>query len=377
MSDAVDNESSQSPALIPIEQKEVDFYGDSITTALVEYKNQTQVYVPIRPICNYLGVDARAQLRRVQRDPVLSKKIQGVAMIAIPSGEKRSAGGVQNTWALPIEMLPGWLFGIDSNRVKPEMREKVLRYQEECFQVLWRAFQDEATRFATSGHSATATDNSGSIATDIDLTLLTEEDYVQAEAEIIRRMNEVPLSSAELTLMQMRITHLSMARLAEQQLEIGLETKRAHSRLDAASLFVANLQRRLGASISRTSANEIRLNEMDARLERIEERLSPPQNFITEDQAVVIAMEVKALAELLTTREANESSQATSGRNAKRKPQNQYANIFAELYRRYSVSSYRSVRLSQYPAVLQFLADWKKASDDGLNNDVFLQGRLF
>jgi hypothetical protein len=33
-------------------------------------------------------------------------------------------------------MLNGWLFGVDSNRVKPELKERVIAYQRECFKVL-------------------------------------------------------------------------------------------------------------------------------------------------------------------------------------------------------------------------------------------------
>ena len=33
-------------------------------------------------------------------------------------------------------MLNGWLFGVDVNRVRPELRERLMQYQRECFQVL-------------------------------------------------------------------------------------------------------------------------------------------------------------------------------------------------------------------------------------------------
>jgi antirepressor protein len=44
----------------------------------------------------------------------------------------------------PLEYLPGWLFGIDANRVKPELRDGIIRYQRECFRILWQAFQSRA-----------------------------------------------------------------------------------------------------------------------------------------------------------------------------------------------------------------------------------------
>ncbi len=34
-------------ALVPIDEWKVDFYGDEITTALVNVESQTQIYVPV------------------------------------------------------------------------------------------------------------------------------------------------------------------------------------------------------------------------------------------------------------------------------------------------------------------------------------------
>ena len=47
-------------------------------------------------------------------------------------------------FSLPLEYLPGYLFGINASRVKPELKEKVIRYQRECFRILWQAFQSRA-----------------------------------------------------------------------------------------------------------------------------------------------------------------------------------------------------------------------------------------
>ena len=51
-----------------------------------------------------------------------------------------SSGGVQATVCLPLSMLNGWLFGVDVNRVKEEIKPKLIRYQEECFDVLAKHF---------------------------------------------------------------------------------------------------------------------------------------------------------------------------------------------------------------------------------------------
>jgi len=39
-----------------VEQKTVIFYEDEITAVVVDEDGRQQVYVPLRPICDYLGL---------------------------------------------------------------------------------------------------------------------------------------------------------------------------------------------------------------------------------------------------------------------------------------------------------------------------------
>ena len=95
------------------------------------------MYVPLRPICEYLGLDWSAQFRRLKRDEVLADELTSVAMTTTLVGRRYVSV------CLPLEYLPGWLFGIDATRVKPELKEKILRYRRECYRVLWQAFQGQ------------------------------------------------------------------------------------------------------------------------------------------------------------------------------------------------------------------------------------------
>jgi len=45
---------------------------------------------------------------------------------------------------LPLDLLPGYLFGIDTGRVKAGLIDKLNRYRADCFRVLWEAFRGEA-----------------------------------------------------------------------------------------------------------------------------------------------------------------------------------------------------------------------------------------
>lgn len=128
---------SEEKALVPVEERQVDFYGDDLTAALVGSDDQGRplVYVPVRPICDFLGVDWSSQRQRILRDPVLADEIQRVVVTTTHRGPQESL-------CLPLDFLPGWLFGINASRVREELREKVIRYQRECYRVLSDAFQE-------------------------------------------------------------------------------------------------------------------------------------------------------------------------------------------------------------------------------------------
>ena len=132
---------TEEKALVPIEQKQVLFYEDEITAVLVELDDERQVYIPLRPICEYLGLDWSAQTRRIRRDPVLSKWARFVAVMAT-NPEEAQKGGNPNMLCLPLDYLNGFLFGVSATRVRPELQERVLLYQERCYKVLSEAFQE-------------------------------------------------------------------------------------------------------------------------------------------------------------------------------------------------------------------------------------------
>jgi hypothetical protein len=127
-------------ALVPLEQREVIFYEDVITAVQVRENQEVQVYVSIRQMCDLLGVAYQGQIRRITDDPVLSKQVKGVNITFTPSQGR--GGGSQLTNCLPIDYLNGWLFGINANRVKPEIRDRLIVYQEKCYKVLTEAFRE-------------------------------------------------------------------------------------------------------------------------------------------------------------------------------------------------------------------------------------------
>jgi HAMP domain-containing protein len=126
---------SDPKALVPVEQKEVEFYGDVIIAVRT---SDGSVHVPVRPVCDLLGVNWAAQYRRINRDAVLAEELRSVEITA-QEGERMVARKMQ---CLPLDYISGFLFGINADRVKPDLKERVVRYQRECYKVLAEAFQE-------------------------------------------------------------------------------------------------------------------------------------------------------------------------------------------------------------------------------------------
>ena len=105
---------------------------------LIVLNHENKPYIAMKPVCENIGLDWHAQRQRIHRHHVLSK---GEVMITLPS-----KSGNQEYLCLPISMLNGWLFGIDTNRVKPEIRQILEQYQLECFDVLYNHFMPKVAQ---------------------------------------------------------------------------------------------------------------------------------------------------------------------------------------------------------------------------------------
>ena len=100
----------------------VDFHQDKLT--LVEYNGQP--YIAMKPLVENMGLDWRSQQRK------LTAKRWGMVKMTIPTN-----GDLQEMLCLPLRKLFGWLNTISPNKVKPELKQKIEVYQDECDDVLW------------------------------------------------------------------------------------------------------------------------------------------------------------------------------------------------------------------------------------------------
>ena len=103
----------------------ISFHGQTVPVFI----QNRQHYVAMRPICENIGIDWEAQRQKIQRNQILNSV---ACMIKATAADGKN----YQTLCLPLEYLNGWLFGVDARRVKPQIRERLLQYQRECFQVL-------------------------------------------------------------------------------------------------------------------------------------------------------------------------------------------------------------------------------------------------
>jgi hypothetical protein len=172
-------------------------------------------YVAIRPIADFIGLDWSAQYRRVQRDDILNEESRLVVMTG-------ADGKQREMFSLPLELLPGWLFGVTPSKARPEYREKLTQYRRDCFRVLWRAFQTD--------------------------------------------LAQSPVATPASPLMEVRGLALAVAQMAEQQMELQVQMITANEKIDQAITIVGNLEKRLTtveqttstkSAITNTQATEI------------------------------------------------------------------------------------------------------------------------
>lgn len=104
-----------------------------------EVANNGQVYIPVKPICDAIGVQFEAQYHRLSRHYILASTMSTMDMVAADGKQREMV-------CLPLEYVYGWLFTIDANLVADANRDNVKRYQLECYEILYRHFAGSLRR---------------------------------------------------------------------------------------------------------------------------------------------------------------------------------------------------------------------------------------
>ncbi|HGG8755474.1 phage antirepressor N-terminal domain-containing protein [Enterobacter hormaechei] len=102
----------------------VPFNGQQIITAMAA----GVAYVAMKPIVENLGMSWSTQVRKLTAD---KGKFNCVHMNMVATDSK-----LRDVLCLPLKKLNGWLFSINPEKVRADIRDKLIQYQEECFTVL-------------------------------------------------------------------------------------------------------------------------------------------------------------------------------------------------------------------------------------------------
>lgn len=128
--------------LVPVEQHTIEFHGDELQAVRMA---NGEIYVAVRPMCEYIGVDWSSQRKRLIDDPILSNHLNSVVFNTTEIDPSSNKPRSMEMIGLRLEFVNGWLFKIDSRRVKEDAREQLLHYQERCYMVLAEAFNNTKT----------------------------------------------------------------------------------------------------------------------------------------------------------------------------------------------------------------------------------------
>ncbi|MGQ5554660.1 phage antirepressor N-terminal domain-containing protein [Proteus mirabilis] len=120
----------------------VPFHGNNLY--VVNFNGEP--YVPMKPIVEGMGLDWMGQYRKLTQ-----RFSKGIEEMSIPT-----KGGEQSMLCLALRKLAGWLHTISPNKVKPEIRDKVIKYQEECDDVLYEYWTTGEVKKKTNFRQSTA-----------------------------------------------------------------------------------------------------------------------------------------------------------------------------------------------------------------------------
>lgn len=294
---------SAAPALEPIEQRQVLFEGEEVVAV---WAGQQDIYLPLRPLCEALGVQLNGQIARIKRDEVIAEGLRPIRVA--------TEGGPQTMQALHLESVPLWLAGLEPSRVRVEVRPRLRVFKRWVRQRVWEAFAAEMG-LTQAMPSAPIVDLA------VDPAILSLEQVVALGRAL------VTLGEQQLRFHQEH--HLDMIEVRGTLADHAQRLSAQEQRLDKAAEVI-------GATIRDVRALKTRLE---------------PGNIITDAQAAELLAAVKAVATELTRQSAASGQGQT----------NYYASIFGELHRRYRVTSYKNLTVEQYAATLNWLREYSQA----------------
>ncbi|KAF1025903.1 MAG: hypothetical protein GAK37_02767 [Pseudomonas sp.] len=113
----------QTAHIVPFRQKEL---------LLVEHGGAP--FIPMKPVVEGMGLTWQAQHAKLT-----SGRFCSVITMIVTTG---TDGKQYEMACLPLRKLSGWLMSIHPNKVRPELRDSIIAYQNECDDALWSYWND-------------------------------------------------------------------------------------------------------------------------------------------------------------------------------------------------------------------------------------------
>jgi len=238
--------------LVASDLRHVVIEGDDILAVRV---NEGDIYLPLRSMCEALGVSYQGQVARIRRDEVLA---DGLHVLRVETG-----GGAQSAQALHLECVPLWLAGLEPSRVREEIRPRLRVYKRWVRQKVWDAFA--------------------------------------AELGLPRTTAPASADPTALSLQQVAELGRALTAMAEQQLAFQQEQTQVHG-------ILSHHEQRLTVQEGRMDRAAQVMSETIREVKALKSRLDPG-NVITDEQAAELQETIKAIAEELTRQSAGTGQQ--------------------------------------------------------------------
>lgn len=217
------------PSLVVTATREIELFEDNLLTVR---SSDGSIFLPIRDLCQYLGLDRAAQVRRIKRDETLATDLVEFSL--------DTSRGQRETQYLRLESVPFWLSGISLSKVRPELRDKLLSYKRWVVRKVYEAFMVELAR---------------------ENQIIPASDYL----EDLRNLGQALVQlTDEQTVLEQRQQFLleQQTQLEKQQLATGEDVAVLKERVEKASLVVSKMLSRIGRLEKITAAGN--LNEEQA-----------------------------------------------------------------------------------------------------------------
>jgi hypothetical protein len=118
------NDTTATAQIIPFRRKE-----------LLLVDNGGEPFVPMKPVVDGMGLAWQPQHLKLSSGRFQSCVTEMV--IQLPGDKQR-----RSVTCLPLRKLAGWLMSIHASKIRPDLRDNVIAYQNECDDALWAYWND-------------------------------------------------------------------------------------------------------------------------------------------------------------------------------------------------------------------------------------------